>query len=373
MTTREPFTRRPDARPRKAADASERAPIWRRALRGVCALRGACAPALLLLCVLQPFASAPAVAQRGDHILFGDVKVEGEERGDRLKPLSFEVMLYSVSGGLLARQVVPAGGRYRFHDLRNGHYDVAVEVENTEVARVRVLVSSQYKTDFRQDLFLEWRAEGGRPARPQTVSAADFYKRTPANKSLFERAQEATNKQKYEQALSILRQLLAADPADFQAWTELGTLHLMLDNPAEAEQSYRRALSERPAFSLALLNLGRLLMSQKKYDAAVAPLARAVQIQPTSPDANHLLGEAYLQIRKGSRAVGYLNEAIRLDPTGKADIHLRLAALYKAAGLKDRAAAEYKMFLAKRPAHPDRKKLEQYIRENGKKAVSSEQ
>jgi hypothetical protein len=46
---------------------------------------------------------------------------------------------------------------------------------------------------------------------------------------------------------------------------------------------------------------------------------------------------------------------------------LRLAALYNAAGLKDRAAAEYEQFLAKNPNHPDRKKFEEYIKENKKK------
>jgi hypothetical protein len=49
---------------------------------------------------------------------------------------------------------------------------------------------------------------------------------------------------------------------------------------------------------------------------------------------------------------------------GKADVHLRLAALYKGAGLKDKAAAEYEMFLAKKPDYPDRKNLEQYIRDS---------
>ena len=63
-------------------------------------------------------------------------------------------------------------------------------------------------------------------------------------------------------------------------------------------------------------------------------------------------------------AVGFLNEAIKLDPLGMADAHLRLATLYNAAGMKDKAAAEYEAFLKKRPDYPDRKKLEQYIAEN---------
>ncbi|MGH9902129.1 MAG: tetratricopeptide repeat protein, partial [Pyrinomonadaceae bacterium] len=118
-----------------------------------------------------------------------------------------------------------------------------------------------------------------------------------------------------------------------------------------------------PTFFLALLNLGRVLMSQKKFEAAAETLTRAVEAQPRSAEANLLLGEAHLQMKKGSKAVGYLNEAARL---GRPEAHLRLATLYNGAGMKDRAAAEYEQFLSKKPDHPDRKKLEQYISEHKK-------
>jgi len=36
--------------------------------------------------------------------------------------------------------------------------------------------------------------------------------------------------------------------------------------------------------------------------------------------------------------------------------------------MKDKAAAEYEQFLAKKPDYPDRKKLEQYIAANRKAA-----
>jgi tetratricopeptide (TPR) repeat protein len=91
-----------------------------------------------------------------------------------------------------------------------------------------------------------------------------------------------------------------------------------------------------------------------------------VELRPQSAEANYLLGEAYLQVKKGSKAVAYFGEALKLDPVGMTNAHLRLAALYDAAGLKDRAAAEYEEFLKKQPDYPDRKKLEQYISANKK-------
>jgi hypothetical protein len=49
-----------------------------------------------------------------------------------------------------------------------------------------------------------------------------------------------------------------------------------------------------------------------------------------------------------------------------ASAHLRLAALYNAAGIKERAADEYQEFLKKKPDYPDKKKLEQYIAQHKK-------
>ena len=107
-------------------------------------------------------------------------------------------------------------------------------------------------------------------------------------------------------------------------------------------------------------------MGEKKYDGAIEVLTQAVQAEPQSSDANYFLGESYLQIKKGSKAVTYFEEALRLDPVGKAEAHLRLGALYKGAGMKAKAVAEYERFLAKKPDYPDRKQLEQYISENKK-------
>ncbi len=302
--------------------------------------------------------------QDGGHTLFGDLKVD-ETKVEGVVPLSFDVVLYTEGGTLLGRQTVTNNSRYRFLNLANGRYDVVVEVEGSEVARVRVWVQSAFKTDFRQDLHLEWHAGvSQRPrAKAQTVSAADFYTRANRNKLLFEKAQKAVDEKKFDVALDLFSQLVAADAHDFQAWTELGTVQLMLNNSEEAEKDYRRAIEERPTFMLAFLNLGRLLSAQNKFEAAIEPLTEAVELSATSAEANFLLGEAYLQIKKGSKAVPYLIDAARL---GKADAHLRLAALYNAVDLKNKAALEYEQFLKKRPDYKDRKALEQYITENKK-------
>jgi Tfp pilus assembly protein PilF len=326
----------------------------------------------LLAFVLLIIHTVPTRGQAGGHTLFGDLKVD-ETNVDEVVPLSFEIMLYTESGTLLGRQTVTNNSRYRFLEVANGRYDVVVEVEGSEVARVRVLVQSPYKTDFRQDIHLVWRAGAHQRQRrrPLTVSASDFYERPSRNKSLFEKAQRSLDSGRHREAASLLKDMVDTDPRDFQAWTELGTAHLIGGELDDAEEAYRRAIHEKPTFALALLNLGRLLITQERYVESIDPLYAATEARPNSADAHFLLGKTYLKVKRGSKAVPHLNEALRLDPQGKADAHLLLAALYDAAGLKDRAASEYAQFLKKRRDYVDRKRLETYISEHGKPAQPS--
>ena len=307
----------------------------------------------------------PTLAQGGGHILYGDMKVE-ESKTTGVNPLSYDVILYNLARQVVGRQTVSSTGRYRFNNLQSGIYDLVVELESTEVARIRVELVSPLPIDQRQDISLEVRASPGRAAKPASISVEDFYTRTPANQKLFSKAQAATDNKKYMEAVALFNELLASDPKDFQAWTELGTVYLVEQKPADAEKAYSSAIEIRPRFFLGLMNLGRLRMMEKNFEGAIAPLSAALEVKPTSADANYYLGEAYLQIKKGSKAVGYLYEAIKLDPLGHADAHLRLATLYNAVGLKDKAAIEYEEFLKKKPDYPDSKKLRDYIAANKK-------
>jgi len=320
----------------------------------------------LAFCLLVTLTFAGSVRGQvgGGHLVFGDFVVS-EAKDSKPTPQVFNVILYSVFGSVVARQTVTNHGRYQFYNVNNGEYDIVVEVEAHEVARLHFVLTSSLRSDFRYDISLEWR-EAGSKRKADTISAEDFYNRVQPNKGRFEKAEEAFENKKYDQAIVLFQQIVADDAADFQAWSELGTVYLAEKKTNDAEQAYLHALDARPAFFLALMNLGRLRFVTQNFEKAIEPLSRAVTAKPTSAEANYYLGETYLQIKRGSKAVGYLNEALRLDPVGMAEAHLRLALLYNGAGMKDKAAAEYEEFLKKKPDYSDRKKLEKYIAENKK-------
>ncbi len=327
--------------------------------------KGRCLLLTLALSTLVLVTSS-AAQTGGGHMLYGDFKVD-ESKATGFKSLSFEIILYQNGGGrLVSRQTVVNNSRYRFMDVTNGDYVIVVEVESNEVARIPLQLNEPFRTDIRKDIELEWRDTFSGKKASNIGAAPESYERTSTNKKRFAKAQNAMDAKNYPQAIVFLRQILNEDEKDYQSWSELGTAYLMQQDFGESESSYLRATEANPKFFLAFLNLGKVRMVEKKFETAVEPLSQAVSIKPESPEVNYLLGEAYLQIKKGSKAVTYLYEALKLDPIGRAEAHLRLAALYHGDGLKDKAVSEYEAFLKKKPDYAVRKRLEQYITQNKK-------
>lgn len=316
---------------------------------------------LLASSMLMILVTALPIMSQSGYTLWGDVKID-DSKAEHAGPSSLTVVLYDQSTKIVGRQTIGSRGRYRFTNLRAGEYDIAIEANGSEFTRTRLTITGNVNSDIRQDFEFEWKEKPG-TRNVGVVSAADFYDRPAANKSLFDKAHASVEKKDYANAVRLLNQIVEKDNNDFQCWTLLGTLYLAQEKPEDAEKAYLTAIELNPTYALPLINLGRFRLTQKKFEEAVDLLTRAVDLQPQSPEANLLLGEAYLRLKKGSKAIPYLNEAGKL---GKIEAHLDLGWLYNAAGLKDKAVVEYEEVLRKKPDYPDRKKLEQYISENKK-------
>jgi len=320
--------------------------------------------------LLSPLLSDVSLGQiGGGHTLFGDLNVEQEE-GSGLRSQTFQVILYHfTSGHIFSRQTVSANGRYRFLDVRNGEYDLVIELYDREVGRIHFILREAAKTDIRRDLHLAWQTTPTQvklERKVETISAKEFYQRSPENEELWEEAMEASTGKDRQRAIDNLLQIVNSDREDFQAWTDLGTLRFKRGEHRKAQEAYQHALQAQPTYLLAMLNLGKLQIARRKYREAIDVLVRAVEESPRSSEAHYLLGETYLLSKKGSNAVKSLNEALRLDPVGKADAHLRLGALYDRAGMKERAAEEFTRYLEKKPDYPRKAGLRSYIRLNRK-------
>src|SRR5262245_51679890 len=109
-------------------------------------------PFLLIIC-LSGLLARSTFAQSGGHILYGDMNVD-ESKATGVNRLSYEVILYNLARQVVARQTVSSTGRYRFNNLPSGVYDLVVELDNTEIGRIRVELVSPLPIDQRQDIAL---------------------------------------------------------------------------------------------------------------------------------------------------------------------------------------------------------------------------
>ena len=300
--------------------------------------------------------------QIGAQIICGQVKIRGLTPTDPRPTIQVTLL----TGGVpVERMRAGDNGYYYFQRSAGNTSSLIFEVNEIEVGRVQLMAGMGNTTRRDVEVDLSSLSNFARGA-PGVVSVQDNYPRTAEANKLFSQAMAYAKANQRENAIAAFSEIVAKDPKDFVAWSQLGTLNFE-KNPKLAREAYQKALEAKPDFFFVLLNYGKLELAQKNYDTSVELLTKALSIDPSSADANHYLGEAYLGAKKGSKAVVYLNEAIRLSPIAKAEIHLRLASLYHAANLKDRAAAEYKLFLTKVPDHPEKKRFEQYIADHSPK------
>jgi tetratricopeptide (TPR) repeat protein len=300
-----------------------------------------------------------------DASLSGTLTVQGLTEGVKLPTLSVIVL---ANGSVVARQGVENRGGFSFDGVPKFGVTIVVEADGLEIASLPLGTLNPPPLRNKQDIFVTWTQIANKvDERNEVIRLRNSYERTPENQKAFERAMSMPDDKKSDSREKLLKQLTSSDPLDFVALTELGNTYFIHEKYSDAELAYEKALSLKADFAPTLLNFGKLYLAEKQFDRSIDVLTKALASAPNSADINQFLGEAYLQSRKGSKAVIYLNEALRLEPIEKAEIHLRLAALYNAAGVKDRAVTEYKMFLEKVPNYKDRVSLEKYIADNSSK------
>lgn len=291
----------------------------------------------------------------------GSVIITGDGERDPNPEMTVYVVSQSNLAFVFGRQKIKNKNAFRIEAVPAGLMTLVLEIDGKEFARYPINAAGTQMV--RQDISLTWAQVNEKLEKLGVVDARTSYTRSKKNEELFTKAMEQKNAGKAEQAISSLTRLTKDDPKDYIAFNELGNL-LFDKNPAAAEAAYRSSFAERPESPYALVNLGKLQFSQKQFEASIETLNQALKIDDKSADAYHYLGENHLAMRKGSLAVGFLNKAIELAPSEKAELHLRLGALYNAAGLRDRAVAEYRAFLSKVPTYERRSELQTYIEAN---------
>ena len=310
--------------------------------------------------ICRDFGLRPTLDEPGAKVpyVYGRIAVKGYDPSAKFPKITVGFLDAQRSQG---RLTIDRSGNYCFRRSSGGGGTLIVEVDGVETVRKSLasLGPSNQREDF--EIYL---TQSKTLAPPGVVSTKFSRPRNDKTVELYQKAAEAERDKHPEKAVNYVKEIVSIDPVDFIAWAKLGSLHFERNSLSDAESAFKKSLELKPEYTPALINLGTLRAVQKEFEAAIEIFKQAVSIDPTAARTYRLLGEAYLQVRKGTLGLEALNESIRLDPVGMAECHLLIARLYDLAGAKNLAAREYKIFLKKVPDHPDKKKFEQYIKDN---------
>jgi tetratricopeptide (TPR) repeat protein len=120
--------------------------------------------------------------------------------------------------------------------------------------------------------------------------------------------------QRYQEAVPLLRQLIAKEPDTPLAYAQLGQCFVSLKDYPEAVPVLRRAVELRPDMTLPHFQLGVALLETRDIAGAVPELEMVVARVPRWEEAHLLLQMAYAQTDRMPEAIKECERVLAFDP-----------------------------------------------------------
>jgi len=131
---------------------------------------------------------------------------------------------------------------------------------------------------------------------------------------------------KYQTAEKQYQTLLAKNPKNLDALSNLGVVYFRTGKIRSAESTLKKALAIAPNDDFVLTTLGIVHYRQSRFDDALEELRKAIEINPNSATAHNYLGITASQKGRQQEAEKEMLQAITKDPD-YADAHFNLAVI----------------------------------------------
>ena len=151
-----------------------------------------------------------------------------------------------------------------------------------------------------------------------------------------------------EQAATLYRRVIAAEPAQSEALHWLGVLEQAAGRSETALGLLERAAASRTRDPLCLHHLGEVQRALGRHGDAVATYRRALAQAPGRADVHYGLGSALFDLGRTEEAAEQFERAVAISP-GDAEAHNDLANSLAELGRADEAIAHYRVAVKIRP------------------------
>lgn len=150
------------------------------------------------------------------------------------------------------------------------------------------------------------------------------------------------------EALAMLQQVVARDPSNIHARTNLGNMLTETDRLQEAREAFEQVLAQSPTAAAAHANLGVVLVKQDELVAAEAAFRRAIELDPGHGSAIHNLASLLWDLDRIGEALTFYQQSLVLMPYD-GESYRRVGASLAALGRNDEAIAVYDRWVALEP------------------------
>jgi Tfp pilus assembly protein PilF len=271
-------------------------------------------------------------------------------------PVRASVSIWGYTTPFGDRAVSDFNGRFRFKNLRQGTYTVAVFIQGQGEARRTVEVGPGVaKPDGAVDLTLKFADSDfvfQDAVRRKFAVPAQELKIPDKARREFEEALKDLARHRGPEAVAHLESAVQLAPRFALAWNDLGTIAYRNRNYLRAEECFRNSLAADPTAFEPLVNLGGVLVSLNKPGEAIEYNLAAVLRRPNDALANSQLGMTYFQLKKLDLAAKYLEAARRIDPGHFSHPQILLADILVHDGKRRDAAGVLDEFLRFHPDYP---------------------
>lgn len=131
---------------------------------------------------------------------------------------------------------------------------------------------------------------------------------------------------RYDEAASLLRQVVDMEPRNAPGWIKLGQAYESQQRLPDAQAAFEKAIDVQPGYQGGYHSLGNYFYRIGKYEEAERRYQRALQLAPDNYREYTQLGALYIQTGRYSQAETMLKRSIELRPSPIA--YNNLAACY---------------------------------------------
>jgi len=240
------------------------------------------------IAVLFVLAVAPALAQPG--------LVRGKVTDENGAPVRDAVATFQAEGSQTQRQTrTDARGEFLLVGLESTRYKITIEKEGfvTDVVTAGIVRENNPLLEFRLTSAKAAATKAGSvvsegPAIPVTTglaAAGADPKAAAALLALANRAVEALNAGRNDEAISTFNEIVASAPECSDCYVNLGVAHVNKKEYVEAEAAFKKAIQIKADHAEAYERLAAVYSAQKKFDLAADASRNAAALIGAAPAA----------------------------------------------------------------------------------------